>query len=121
MILKIAPKSLAFVATSALAISGFFVPTALAESVQFTLINNTNRPLEEFYASPPSEASWEEDILGVDVLLPGESAEITIDDGREDCLYDIRGVLGAGDGVGQGALIHSGVNICDGVTYTYSN
>lgn len=98
----------------------FSAQSASAESVSFTLINQTSRVLEEFYASPPNVNDWEEDILGVDVLAPGESTTITIDDGREDCLYDFKGVLGPGDGVGRGALVQSAVNVCDGGTYEYS-
>lgn len=99
------------------------VQSVLAETqaVTFTLTNRTSRTLEEFYAAPPSSNSWEEDILGVDVLLPGESATITIDDGREDCKYDFKGVLGPSeDGtVGSGELIESAVEVCDGGTYEY--
>lgn len=92
------------------------------ESVTFILKNNTSRDLLEFYASPPSTDDWEEDILGTDVLEPGESVEITIDDGREDCLYDFKGVLGPSDdgSVGEGALIQTSVEVCDGGTYEYS-
>lgn len=94
---------------------------AQTESATFTLVNQTDRDLLEFYASPPEEESWEEDILGADVLGPGESVEIVIDDAREDCYYDFMGVLGpAPDGsVGEGALIQSGVEVCDGGTYEY--
>ena len=94
---------------------------AQTESATFTLTNMTERDLLEFYASPPDEESWEEDILGTDLLGPGESIEITIDDGREDCFYDFMGVLGpAPDGsVGEGALIQSGVEVCDGGEYEY--
>lgn len=94
---------------------------AQTQSVKFTLVNGTSRTLESFYASPPSTSDWEEDILGVDVLPPGESTEITIDDGREDCNYDFKGVLGPSDdgSVGRGALIQSAVNVCDGGSYTY--
>ncbi|HEY9299187.1 MAG TPA: hypothetical protein VIQ31_23085 [Phormidium sp.] len=94
---------------------------AQTEAVTFTLTNGTERVLEAFYAAPPSSDDWEEDILGVDVLLPGESAEITIDDGREDCKYDFKGRLrGTEDGtVGEGELIQSAVEVCDGGTYTY--
>ena len=90
--------------------------------VTFTLVNNTSRTLLEFYASPPSTDDWEEDILGVDVLPPGESVDITIDDGRTDCNYDFKGVLAAAEdgSVGEGALIQSGVSVCDGGTYEYS-
>lgn len=95
---------------------------AQTESVTFTLTNKTSRTLEEFYASPPSKDDWEEDILGVDVLAPGESVEITIDDGREDCLYDFKGVLGPSEdgSVGRGELIQSAVSVCDDETYEYS-
>lgn len=107
-------------AISLLSVSALNVPFAQAQSVTFTLINSTSRVLEEFYASPPSTDDWEEDILGSDVLNPGESIEITIDDGREDCTYDFKGVLGPGNGVGAGALIQSEVSVCDGSTYEYS-
>lgn len=90
--------------------------------VTFTLRNNTSRTLKEFYASPPSTDNWEEDILGVDVLPPGESVKITIDDGRPDCNYDFKGVLAAAEdgSVGEGALIESAVHVCNGETYEYS-
>lgn len=102
------------------AISVFASTPAQAESVSFTLVNGTSRTLEEFYASPPSTESWEEDILGVDVLNPGESVKITINDSREDCEYDFKGVLGPGSGVGRGALVQSSVNVCDGGSYEYT-
>ncbi len=90
------------------------------ESATFTLVNETERELLEFYASPPEEESWEENIL-YEPLGPGDSIEVTIDDGREDCYYDFMGVLGpAPDGsVGEGALIQSGVEVCDGGSYEY--
>jgi len=95
---------------------------AQTDSVTFTLTNSTSRTLEEFYASPPSTSDWEDDILGVDVLAPGESTQITINDGREDCHYDFKGVLGPSDdgSVGRGELIQSAVSVCDGGTYEYS-
>ena len=101
-------------------LSLFASAPAQAEAVSFTLVNGTSRTLEEFYASPPSTDDWEADILGVDVLPPGESVEITINDGREDCQYDFKGVLGAGSGVGRGALIQSKVSVCDGDSYEYT-
>ncbi|HLO49815.1 MAG TPA: hypothetical protein VK211_15470 [Kamptonema sp.] len=109
-------------AALSLPIISFSIQSALAESVSFTLINKTSRNLEEFYAAPPHVDNWEEDILGRDVLPPGESITITIKDGREDCLYDFKGVLGpSADGsVGRGELIQSSVNVCDGGTYEYS-
>lgn len=85
------------------------------ESVTFTLVNGTSSTMTHFYASPPSTSSWEEDILGVDVLNPGESVDITIDDGREDCTYDFMARFADGsDSVSSGT-------ICGGETYTYTD
>jgi len=100
----------ALLATAALVVAG----TAYAEPVVFTLENNTGAVMDQFYASPPSSNEWEEDILGQDVLNPGESVEITIDDGREDCEYDFRAVFQDGS-----AMEHDAVHICDGETYSY--
>ncbi|GAB4300899.1 MAG: hypothetical protein Fur0025_40850 [Oscillatoriaceae cyanobacterium] len=90
--------------------------------VTFTLKNNTSRDLIEFYASPPSTDDWEENILDGQVLPPGGEAKVTIDDGRPDCNYDFKGVLGPSEdgSVGEGALIQSGVHVCNDETYEYS-
>ncbi|MBD2039178.1 hypothetical protein [Microcoleus sp. FACHB-672] len=120
-------KSFRFITASALLalpLVALSIQSVLAETeaVTFTLTNNSTRVLEAFYASPPSTDDWEEDILGVDVLAPGESVKITINDGREDCKYDFKGRLGPSeDGtVGSGELIESAVEVCDGGTYGYS-
>ena len=86
--------------------------TANAEAIKFTLQNGTRTTISEFYASPPSVDDWEDDILGVDVLSPGESIEITIDDGREDCEYDFRIVFENGT-----AVEHDAVKVCNGETW----
>ncbi|MFO1350401.1 MAG: hypothetical protein U1F68_06860 [Gammaproteobacteria bacterium] len=83
-------------------------------AVTFTLTNGTEATLTEFYASPPDTDDWEDDILGVEVLKPGESVKITINDGREDCHYDFKAVFK--DGTTQE---HDAVKICDGESYIY--
>jgi hypothetical protein len=93
------------------------------EPAVFTLVNKTSRPLLELYVSPPGDEYWGENIVPEgEYLEPGGEAEVTIDDGLPDCMYDIKGRLGASaDGsVGEGDLIHSGVEICDGTVYTYT-
>jgi hypothetical protein len=90
--------------------------TALAGNLQFTLNNATSYTLMEFYASPTDVESWEEDILGSDVLGAGESAMVTIADDRAQCEYDIKGVFEDGDSVE-----HMAVNLCelDGGVYQF--
>lgn len=87
--------------------------TALAEDLTFKVTNGSNTVLTEFYASPTGVNNWEEDILGVDVLNPGESADITIADGRGTCTYDLLSAFSDGDKVEE-----AGVNLCDTGSYT---
>ena len=69
---------------------------ALAEDLEFTLTNDTGSVIVEFYASPSDVEAWEEDILGSSVLGAGESATVTIADGRTQCEYDLRFVFDDG-------------------------
>ena len=66
--------------------------SAFAEEVKFTLKNSSDFSIDELYASPSTENSWGEDILGVDVLAGGESGVATIADGSEECKYDLKAV-----------------------------
>ncbi|MEO5323634.1 hypothetical protein PV773_09940 [Mesorhizobium sp. CC13] len=63
---------------------------AQTEDLVFTLTNGTSSALTEFYVSPVGVRDWEENILDVDMLAPGDSIEITIADGRSVCDYDMR-------------------------------
>ena len=63
---------------------------AQAEDLKFTLINKTKSVINAFYASPSNTNDWEDDILGKDALIPNESVEITIADGRDVCNYDMK-------------------------------
>jgi len=69
------------------------------------------------YVSPTESNGWDDDVLGRDVLNPGESVFIYF--GRYDpgsCFYDIR-VLSNGR-AGEGML--RAVNLCDTDTVTFS-
>ncbi len=60
-----------------------------------------------FYASPTDVSSWEEDILGNDILYSGETAQITIADGRSQCHYDLRMEFDDGD------ILEDTANLCE--------
>lgn len=97
----------------AAAISGLFAAPAAAEDLIFMLDNQSSADATEFYASPVGVSSWEEDILGTDVLPSGEAIRITIGDGRDVCEYDLRIVFADGDVVEDAA-----VDLCDTGSYT---
>ncbi len=62
---------------------------AAAQDIQYTLINSSSGVLMEFYTGPVSAPEWGDDLLGADVLAPGESATVTIADGQTECAYDL--------------------------------
>lgn len=64
--------------------------SAQTDSIDFTLSNATDRTLLALYISVPATDQWEEDIFGADVLEPGETFVISIEDGLPECVYDIR-------------------------------
>lgn len=70
-----------------------------AEDLRFELINNSSITLAHLYASPVGESAWGDDILGVEVLSPGETGTVTVKDGYSYCEYDMRFVADTGSEV----------------------
>jgi len=81
--------------------------TALAADRKVKVINKTKTPIFAFYASRTSTNDWEEDILGDDVIMPGESMVIDIDDGTGACKFDFKGEFEDGDEV-----VKKNVDVC---------
>ncbi len=93
---------------------GFAMPAAAADR-HVEIINKTGMNLKHFYASVMSADSWEEDILGQDILEDGETFDADIDDGSGKCKYDFKGVFENGE-----SLIQRGIDVCKTSTYTYT-
>lgn len=89
-------------------------PVAAANRV-VEVINATGMTMVEFYASVTTTNSWEEDILGDDVLEDGESIDVNIDDGSGKCIYDFRAVFENGQ-----EATKQGVNVCRISTFTFT-
>ena len=83
---------------SAAAALAFTVAASSSASAQtgpldFTLNNGTSEVVVQLFISVPSTNDWEEDILGSQVVGSGDSVQVTIDDGLDDCEYDIKVVF----------------------------
>lgn len=89
-------------------------PAAQAQDLYFDLYNNTSDTLMELYISPSNVDSWEEDVLGLNVLGAYEATQVIIADGRGDCIYDILGVFANGDQVDD-----YGVDLCNLGSYEF--
>ena len=79
-------------------------------------INNyTSYDIIEFYASHRDATSWQEDILGRDILPAGSSVMINIDDGTGYCVFDFRAVSEDGE-----VLEKFGNNVCELAEFNYT-
>ncbi|CAN1535019.1 hypothetical protein MCEMIH16_01550 [Caulobacteraceae bacterium] len=88
---------------------------ASAEDRRVRIINETRHIIVRFYASNVNASGWEEDILGEDVLQPGQSVTVNIDDGSGYCLYDFKAVFDDGD-----SLVRQRVDVCKISSYRYT-
>ncbi len=69
--------------------------------------NLSSQSLNYLYASPITSKTWEEDLLGTRTLTRGQTIEANIDNGTNECQYDLRAVMADGREV-----IRRNVNVC---------
>jgi hypothetical protein len=77
--------------------------------------NNTGWTMTHFYASDSRVDSWQEDMLGRDVLSAGSSITMNIDDGSGACLFDFKARFTNGE-----ELTRFNVNVCQIADYYYT-
>lgn len=88
---------------------------AAAQNRVVKIVNNTGYTIVEFYGSNKGTTSWEEDILGYDVMGPYSALNINFDDGTGYCIFDFKAVFNDGD-----VIVSNGINICEIPEFTYN-
>lgn len=90
--------------------------SASADPRDFTLVNGTSdTTFIDVYVSPSSSDDWEDDVLGQDVLLPGDSTDINfVGFNTNTCIYDIK-VVGKDGSTGE----LDSVDLCNTTTVTF--
>jgi hypothetical protein len=83
------------------------VPPAHSGDGHFVLTNNTREQIIEIYVSDDRTDNWQEDLLGLEFLLPGSSVSVDVDDPNGNCRVDVKTVLSNGS-----SLVYRGVNAC---------
>lgn len=68
----------------------------LAEDLVFQLTNNSSHTIANFYTSPTATDDWEEDVFGEGVFPAGNTVPVTIADGSDQCVYDMKFVTDEG-------------------------
>ena len=111
-----ASRSALLSALSALALLAGLASSALADPRDFTLENDSLSYITHVYVSPSSSTNWGDDVLGVDVLPPGRSVDITFNPSvGSTCIYDILVVTESGARTRQDRQ-----NLCTTSTLYYS-
>jgi hypothetical protein len=87
--------------------------SAFADQRDFTLVNRSSQTIRNVYVSASDHRSWEEDVLGSDVLLSGRRLNIRFSGGG-GCIYDLRIVTMSGS-----EATRYGMNLCTTTTVTY--
>ncbi len=83
-----------------------------AQSLDFKLVNLSSGDVVEFYVSHSGTNEWEENLLDGAYLPSGNEIDVSIDDNRKSCSYDIRAVFGDG-----ADLADYQINFCDVTQY----
>ena len=107
-------RKFAILVSLCLPIISLNVQSVLAADVRdFNLHNNADVDITEVFVSESGENTWGADILDIDTLAAGESADVSFEDGSNNCLYDLRAV--AEDGR---ELDARQINFCEVSDYT---
>ena len=102
-------RTFAMLAATVVAIS---VPSASwaandGKNRRVTVENVASQSIYYLYASPISAKTWEEDLLGSGTVPSGSSKVANIDNGTNECQYDLKAVMADGKEV-----IRRNINVC---------
>lgn len=90
--------------------------SAVAEDLEFLVVNESSADLVEFNISPASSDSWEGNLLSGGYVAPDYEIDVVIADGLTTCVYDIRG------GFDDGSSVEDfGLNLCDLGEYVFTD
>ncbi|MCU0729893.1 MAG: hypothetical protein MUF41_07340, partial [Sphingopyxis sp.] len=76
------------------------------------VVNDTRTTLRNLYGSNVNRTTWEEDVLGSDVLAPGARVNVNWDDGSCMCDFDLKAVFSD-----DTETVRRGFNVCTESTW----
>ena len=88
--------SFVLAAAAAIVVSGPASAAPDGKNRKVTVENLSSQTVRELYASPITAKTWEEDLLGQRTLTAGKSLSANIDNGTNECYYDLKAVLANG-------------------------
>lgn len=73
---------------AALSVAALSAAPAIAQSYGIRFQNNSGAVVYRIYYSPSDNPSWENDLLGANVLQPGQHLDVTLQN-VSNCYYDL--------------------------------
>ncbi|MBB4266077.1 hypothetical protein [Roseospira visakhapatnamensis] len=107
-------KTTVLALATTLSLSLAAVAPAMAEDLEFMLINTSGVDITAFHVSDAGSESWEDDLLDGAILPDGHEVGVIITDGLTTCDYDIRTEFADGD-----VYEDYGLNLCEMGSYTF--
>ena len=80
-----------------------------------TIINNTGATITRFYGSNAGTNSWQQDVLGADVLAPGSQVSVDFNEGSGYCTFDFKAEFADGS-----SRVETGVDVCTTGSVTFN-
>ena len=106
-----------FAILAAVAVAGSIPTSAWAandgRNRRVTVENLSSQSIYYLYASPQTSNDWEEDLLGEGTIPAGTSKVANIDNGTNECVYDLKVKMADGR-----EFIQWKVNVCAVSTWT---
>ena len=86
--------------------------------LDFRLVNGTRSTIMELYVSPTRDGKWGEDVLGRDILRPGERLDLQFSRSEPTCNWDLKII-----DQDKGAVQWERFNLCEAseITLKYDN
>ncbi|WP_376874361.1 hypothetical protein [Albirhodobacter sp. R86504] len=102
-----------FIASVAFVLAQLVATASHAADRTVTIVNKSGYAIVMFQGSNVGTDSWEEDILGQDILAHGQSVDINFDDGTGHCKFDFLATFEDGD-----ELKEEDIDVCSIGTFT---
>jgi hypothetical protein len=64
--------------------------SALANGLDFSLINATGYDIRAVFVDANSSSVWTDDIMGADILADGGAVDISFAPGQDTCMWDLK-------------------------------
>lgn len=101
---------------AAVTVALMFASSAQALDRRVRIVNKSSDFIYQVFGSNRDRSDWEEDVLGDDVLAPGDSIIVNFNDRSGYCIFDLKAVTREG-----AEAVRYGFNVCSMSTWNVTD